>query len=260
MAYVVAVKIAITYALPAVFRDPSQAAVFSWTALSILTVAGLAGVWLSLQTGFPGALSERVTSRQRYLLPVLVGLGIGVLYVAFDLLSGYSAFMIALRGQPSYNIDFPANVLIYSAGAIIVEVIYRLLPIPLILFLVSRVILRGRAEVPIFWVLAVLTSAIEPLTQNLGDAAMGPVILLHGYGARLRSQLQPGSLLSKVRFPGSDPECVAFYLIWHGSRAEAAARHSTGLSAGGFACGSGRGSSPRRSPRRCPRRWRWWGS
>jgi hypothetical protein len=126
MAYVVAVKIAITYALPALFRDPSQAAVFSWPALGIWTVAGLAGIWISLQTGFPGALSERVTPLQRYLLPILVGLGFGVLYVIFDLVTGYSRFMIALHGQPSYNIDFPPNLLIYSAGAIIVEVIYRL--------------------------------------------------------------------------------------------------------------------------------------
>lgn len=148
MAYVVAVKIVITRVLPAVFRDPSQAAVFSWPALGIWTVAGLIGIGLSLQTGFPGALSERVTPVQRFLLPTVLGLAIGVPYVVFDLLSGYSRFMIALHGQPSYNIAFPANVLIYSAGAIIVEVIYRLLPIPLILWLVSRVILRGRPRSP----------------------------------------------------------------------------------------------------------------
>jgi len=215
MAYVVAVKVVLTYAVPALFRDPSQAAVFSWPALGVWTVAGLAGVWLSLQTGFPGALSEQVTARQRYLLPILVGLGLAVLYVAFDLLSGYSRFMIALHGQPSYNIDFPANVLIYSAGAIIVEVIYRLLPIPLVLWLVSRVILRGRGEVPIFWVLAVLTSAIEPLTQDLGDAAMGPAIMLTAMALDYSLNFSQAVFFRKFGFLASILTRVAFYMIWH---------------------------------------------
>jgi hypothetical protein len=185
MAYVVAVKLIITWAIPAIFRGPSQSGAFSWPALAIWTVGGLAGIWFASQTGFPGALSDKVSPRLRYVWPVLIGLAFGVAYVAFDLATGYSRFMIQLHGQPSYNIAFPANVLIYSAGAIIVEVIYRLLPIPLIMWLVSRLLLRGRGEVPIFWILAVLTSAIEPLTQNLQDAAMGTGILL-GHGAGLR--------------------------------------------------------------------------
>jgi hypothetical protein len=215
MAYVMAVKVIITFALPAAFRDPSQAAVFSWPALGIFTAAGLIGVALSLQTGFPGALSEQVTSRQRFLLPVLAGLGFGVLYVIFDRLSGYSAFMLALRGQPSYNIAFPANLLIYQAGAILVEVIYRLLPIPLILWLVSRVILRGRAEVLIFWVLAVLTSAIEPLTQDLGDAAMGPAIMLTVMALDYGLNFSQAVFFRKAGFLASIVVRVAFYLIWH---------------------------------------------
>ena len=58
--------------------------------------------------------------------------------------------------------------LFYAGGAIIGEVVYRLLPIPLLLWLSSTVLLRGRAQDRIFWVLALLTSAIEPITQELG--------------------------------------------------------------------------------------------
>ena len=215
MAYVVAVKLVITSAMPALFRDPSQAAVFSWPVLGGLTLAGLIGVWFAEQTGFPGALAGWVTPQQRFLLPALVGLALGLLYVVFDLVTGYSRSVIAMHGQTSYNIAFPANVLIYPAGAIIVEVIYRLLPIPLLLWLFSKVFLRGRGEAPIFWTLAVLTSAIEPLTQDLSDAALGPAILAGAMALDFTLNLSQAAVFRKYGFLASIVVRVAFYLVWH---------------------------------------------
>src|SRR2546430_2389105 len=63
-----------------------------------------------------------------------------------------------------------AQVFIYYVGAALLsEVFLRLLPIPLLLWLISRLILRGRAESQVFWVLAVLTSCVEPYLQDLLD-------------------------------------------------------------------------------------------
>jgi hypothetical protein len=61
--------------------------------------------------------------------------------------------------------DLPSMLLIFTAAAVYVEPIYRLLPIPLLLWLVSALALRGRAHGPVFWGLALLFSLFEPLDQ-----------------------------------------------------------------------------------------------
>jgi hypothetical protein len=63
-------------------------------------------------------------------------------------------------------------VLVYAGGAIIVEVFYRLIPIPLVI-LVSNVLLRGPWQQQVFWVLAALTSLVEPASRDLPDLRAG---------------------------------------------------------------------------------------
>src|SRR5689334_1053329 len=75
--FLVLVKLAITIFFPNVFADPSQAAFFEWPVLGIFGVLGLIGVLLSEYTGFPDALDARVSNWQRWLLPILIGLGFG---------------------------------------------------------------------------------------------------------------------------------------------------------------------------------------
>ena len=55
--------------------------------------------------------------------------------------------------------------LAFSAASIVVEVIYRLFPIPLVMFPVSNLLLKRRLEEPIYWTLAILTSLLEPLER-----------------------------------------------------------------------------------------------
>jgi hypothetical protein len=62
--------------------------------------------------------------------------------------------------------DVPSMVLVFSAGAVYVEPIYRVLLVTLPLWLVSNVLLRGRFQVPVSWMLALLASASSPLTSS----------------------------------------------------------------------------------------------
>jgi hypothetical protein len=61
-----------------------------------------------------------------------------------------------------------------SGGAIIVEVVYRIFLIPLLLCLISNIFLRGRKQEFVFWVTAVLTSLLEPASQDLHAVVAGP--------------------------------------------------------------------------------------
>jgi hypothetical protein len=66
---------------------------------------------------------------------------------------------------PSINVAFPESLLFYSSGAIVLEAIYRLILITVPLWLIANVILRKRGLAPVFWALALLTSALEPVQQ-----------------------------------------------------------------------------------------------
>jgi hypothetical protein len=64
-------------------------------------------------------------------------------------------------------------------------------------------------------VLAVLTSAIEPLTQDLGDAAMGPAIMLTAMALDYGLNFSQAVFFRKSGFLASILTRVAFYLVWH---------------------------------------------
>ena len=104
------------------------------------------------------------------------------------MVTGLSRLNAETFGVPSTDIDFPASVLVYSAAAGYVEIIFRLLPIPLFMWLTSNLILRGRGRTPVFWVLAVLTSLIEPLS-NVSTRVLPPVpflfVLMQSFGINM---------------------------------------------------------------------------
>ncbi|PWT85741.1 MAG: hypothetical protein C5B56_13555, partial [Proteobacteria bacterium] len=165
MAYLVVVKLVLT-GFPAVFRSPSQAAVFAWPFLLAWSVLGFTGVFLADRTGFPAAWGNGISVKQRFLPPTLLGSVLGVLAILTEMRTGWTKIVAAKMHLPSIHIALPASILIYPGGAIIVELAYRIFLLPLLLWLISSVILRGRAQARVFWILAVITSLIEPLTQD----------------------------------------------------------------------------------------------
>jgi hypothetical protein len=214
VAYLVLVKMVITF-FPATFKSIDQAAVFAWPALGIWAMLGFIGIWFAHRTGFPSAWETRLSNQQRLLIPIVIGLAYAGFEIAFDRLTGYSKFESALHGGLRANIDFPASLLIYPGGAVIVEVCYRLFLLPVLLWLISSVLLKHRGQTQLFWVLAILASLIEPLTQDLAALQLGAVmltaVLLKGFGLNF---LQ-AALFRKSGFLAAMLMRVAFYLIWH---------------------------------------------
>jgi hypothetical protein len=168
VAFLVVVELYIVLIGGGLEKDP-RIGLFTPPSIAVFGLAGLIGVWLSHRTGFPPAWDSRVGIRQRLFFPILWGIGIGVALVAHDLVFHWTAAYKEIIGATSFNVvaPFPGPLLFYSGGAIIVEVFYRLLPIPLLLWLVSNLALRRRNRESVFWVLAALTSLIEPATQDL---------------------------------------------------------------------------------------------
>jgi len=213
MAYLVLVKLAITF-VPDAFRSTAQAAVFAWPVIAALIVLGLGGLWLARRIGLPGFWNPDLPAARKWLLPVLLGVAFGGLAIGVDLLTGWTDVVERKLGIPSIHIDFPASLLIYPGGAVIVNVIYYLIPIPLLVWLISGVILRGRFREPVFWSVAAAAAAIEPLTQDLSYP--GPVwvmllVLLSDYALNFAQV----ALFRRGGFFATVLLRVSFYLIWH---------------------------------------------
>ena len=212
--YCALVKVTVTL-LPATFRSVEQAQVFDWPFLGIWLVAGWIGIWSARRAGLPGAWDPRASNHQRFTIPIALGLLLGAPQVALDLATGYTAVLAHQHGLPRENIDFPASLLIYPGGAIIVEVCYRLLLVPLLLWLVSTWLLRGRARAGVFWTLAVLTSLLEPLSQDLDLGQFGAVVAALGFGLDFALNLAQAAVFGRSGFLAAIALRGAFYLVWH---------------------------------------------
>lgn len=206
MLYLVLSKFLLGY-LQVTYSDRSQAAIFQWSSIAILAVIGLVGVWLADRSGFPSPWDRSISNQHRFVIPALTGILLGIVSLGVN----------AILHLPKIDITFPVSVFVYSAGAIVVEVFYRWLPLPLLLWLISTVLLRNRGQGITFWILAVLLSTLEPLAQGRALMGMGissvPLALtvLEIYVANLIQAY----FFRKYGFLASLVTRVSHYTVWH---------------------------------------------
>jgi hypothetical protein len=214
VAYLGVVTLMVSTIMPTDFVDASQAGFFEmqgWIAMSVL---GAIGVFLSTRTGFPDPVSGEISPWRRFGLPVAIGLIGGVIFLLTDIATGLSRTTAEEYDLPSSDIGFPASLFVYSAASVYVEIVFRLLPIPLFMLIISNLILRGRGATPVFWILAVLTSMIEPLSQT-SSQVLAPlpwaVVLTESFAVNLAQ----AAVFRRFGFLASILVRVAFYAIYH---------------------------------------------
>jgi len=216
ISYLVAVKLVIMVVGPSVagFRSPSQAAVFGWPAIGIFTVVGLAAVWGCHQVGLLGVWPREIPLRDRVTIPVVLGLALGALSIGIDLITGWTKVSAAKMGVPSIHIPFPGSLLIYPGAAVIVAVIYYLVPIALLYGLGTLVIRSTRGRTWLFWIVGVLAAAVEPVTQQSGNGAtagLAVVFVTQDYVFNLAQV----ATFRRAGFGATVLLRVAMYLVWH---------------------------------------------
>jgi hypothetical protein len=190
-----------------------------WILHVAVTLAGLATIRCMHRTGFPAAWDTRIPARQRLLLPFLIGAITGALSIGLELSFGLLSNFQETTGL-KVTIGFPQSILAYSSIASFLEFQYLLLPVPLLLWLISAVILRGRGQTATFWVLAVLSSCIELVLQSVAlssveGVAIEPLVLgsyltnafLCNFGAAV--MFRRYGLLAPVLVR------VGNYMVWH---------------------------------------------
>jgi hypothetical protein len=193
---------------------PAQATAFSWPVIGVLTLAGGCAVWLGPRTGLPDLWDPSVSPRKWLLFAAITGLGLGVINLAYAAFTGSARVMAEAAKVASINVPFPESMVFYSGGAILVEALYRLIPITLLLWLIANVIARRRGQAPVFWVLALLTSALEPaglVGLLAGHPDLMLVMAVAGYGINLFEAW----LFWRHGFLAPLVFRLAYYLVWH---------------------------------------------
>ncbi|MBV7331533.1 hypothetical protein KFU94_25515 [Chloroflexi bacterium TSY] len=183
----------------------------SWLLVTITAVLGGVGFVLSSKIGFPEMWDAQIPLRRRLWMPLLWGLGIGTLMVLFDLV------------QPmGYGLQtrFPDSVPIFALGGLLEEIQIHLFVLPLFIWIISNLALRGRRQTEIFWGVAIIGAVAYWGLQMFGLATMFPekftltlavqffVIIVGSItgGAVLFRQ---GGFLSALIFR------YGFYFMWH---------------------------------------------
>lgn len=118
----------------------------SWLYVIVVVIAGWIGVILSPKTGFPEMWDPQISNKQRFWIPALIGLIMGIVMVFSDL--------IQPLGREAQT-RFPDSLIIFSLGGITEEIIIHLFFTTLLIWFVSGLILRGRYQETVFWVVAI---------------------------------------------------------------------------------------------------------
>lgn len=209
----VVIKLALQF-WPGLFRSPAQAAVFGWPFLALWISGGGAGALLARRAGFPDPLDPSVTARQRWLEPALLGVGLGIAAIATDQATRWTHWAAEAVHQPSIHIAWPASLIIYPGGAVIVEVVYRLFTIPLLMWGLGAIRPLRPHRRRLFWVLATVTALIEPL-GDLSMARHGISVFLLVFGQDLVLNLGQAWTFRRAGFLAAILVRVWFYLVWH---------------------------------------------
>lgn len=220
--YLIVVKYILTLLPP--INVKVVASEFAWSTIAVYALIGFIGVLFSLKTGFPDALDKSISNRQRFLIPIIVGAVLGILAILIDQFTHGTKFLEAQSGEASFNVYFPASLFVYSGGIVFVEAVFRIFAIPFFLWLISNLFLRGHGQNQTFWMLAILLSLFEPVTQGLGiiflKPSADPMMLvltqfLPYFITNYPLNLGQAAFFRKYGFLASFAMRLGFYMMWH---------------------------------------------
>lgn len=133
---------------------------------------GLIGLKLSQKLGFADLWDSKVSNRHRFLIPALVGGGIGIFFIFADVILSQFHTLGKLPHPP-----FPTSLIASAVAGIGEEVIFRLFFISFWVWLISYVILKKRWQNQIFWIISIFSA----LTFALGHVPS--IMILFGLNA-----------------------------------------------------------------------------
>ena len=116
---------------------------------------GLLGLKLAQRLGFPDLWDENVSNRQRFVIPFIIGVCLGLFLILADAI--FSQFHSL---GPLLHPPFPTSIVASATAGIGEELLFRLFLISFLVWLVSHVILKGKWQNQIFWIAAIFSALV----------------------------------------------------------------------------------------------------
>jgi hypothetical protein len=209
----VAIIVAILAVSPPTFAHPSQAQILRPSVVLSIFMLALLGVYISIRTGMTADPLAVALRRQALFHAVGGGVLLGLLTVAADYLSGFSSAVANTLQIASIHIGFPESAYVYAVGAVIVECLYRFIPVSILYGLMFKR-MRGRHGAALFWMLGTLTALIEPMSQApLAGQAAGLFVPL--FGLIFMFNMTEVWLWRRYGWVAPVVSRLCFYGIWH---------------------------------------------
>jgi len=150
---------------------------------------GLIGLKLAKNLDFANLWDARVSNSQRFLVPALVGVGVGIFFVLADIILSRLHPLGRLPHPP-----FPTSLVASATAGIGEEIIFRLFFISFWVWLISYVVLKNRWQDQVFWLVTVFSALAFAFghipsvmiffgLRTMGElppALFGEIILLNG--------------------------------------------------------------------------------
>lgn len=201
---------------------PGQADAFGWGLTGGYLAVGATGALLASRVGCPSApeLKDRAGWRRTFAWGLSAGLAYGAIDLAITVLTPWGAHLEAVDRSNGYswaNVALPWSLAHYLHGAVLLECAFRLGAIVVPTWLISRVLLKGRGEVAVFWTFGVLAAWIEPLEKaillrKVPFADMAPMDLAMNLEA-IAAQLVYAWLLRRFGWPAPLLARYGYYLL-----------------------------------------------
>ncbi len=137
--------------------------------LSLILYGGLgfAGMLLAKKLEFAEIWDLQITNKQRFLIPAVAGIGIGIFFIIADQII-----------TPMHNLGhiphppFPASLFASAIAGIGEEILFRLFFISFWLWLISSVLLKHKWKTQVFW----LVTCVSALFFSIGHAPSAMMI------------------------------------------------------------------------------------
>ncbi len=153
---------------------------------------------LGPKIGFTDLWDPTVSNRQRFLIPALVGAGLGLFLIIADAVFSQFHTLGPLPHPP-----FPASIVASLAAGIGEEVLFRLFFISLWVWVISRLILKGRWQNRIFWII----TGLSAIAFSLGHIPSAMII----FGLDSVSEIPPAILAEMLLLNGTVSVVAAYY-------------------------------------------------
>jgi hypothetical protein len=191
---------------------PGRIASFPWIEITLAFILGYIGIRISDKVEIPSMWDSKVSNKNRFLVPIVVGIFLGIILITFD--------YYARIGNMS--VGFPLSILFYLWGGIYSEAVLHLFPVALLVFLFSNKLLKGRYNKEVYWIFSVLLGLFSAFGMMMAFSIPGvpihasSVYVIYSIGFLVFiTELTVLYILKKYGFISAISTRLSFYLIWH---------------------------------------------